>query len=236
MHDSRFPPPRADSSYRPVPLTFGVAYHGWSFQIRFQAKRTTRAHEKAENLRTYLSGRRHQHSADENAFPYGDWTGPYRSADGRSALTALYGGSFDLLLGRRTYDLWSNYWPQAPSGPMSDPLNAATKYVATHRPESLQWGPYEAVGADLVEGVQRLKSQDGANLILWGSSTLTSPLLAADLVDEVVLFLYPVLLGTGKRFFADGTAPRSLEPVSTTTTPSGVTLMILRPSGGLKAT
>ena len=84
-----------------------------------------------------------QHATDDD-FPYSDWTTPYRAPAGRDAILAVQGERFDLLLGRRTYDLWSEYWPKAPSGPMADRLNAATKYVATHRPESLEWGPFEA--------------------------------------------------------------------------------------------
>ena len=139
-----------------------------------------------------------QHSADENDFPYSDWTAPYRTPAGRDALMAAHGGSFDLLLGRRTYDMWSGSWPKAPSSSMADGINAATKYIATHRPESLEWGPFEALGPDIVEGIRRIKSQDGPDLILWGSSTLTSTLLEHGLADEVLLVVYPVLLGTGK--------------------------------------
>ena len=84
---------------------------------------------------------------------------------------ARSGETFDLLLGRRTYDLWSAFWPKAPSSPMSDGLNAATKYVATHRPESLEWGPFEGLGPDIVEDIRRIKSHNGPDLILWGSST-----------------------------------------------------------------
>ena len=149
-----------------------------------------------------------QHSADDGDFPYGDWTAPYRTPAGRDAVMAAHGERFDLLLGRRTYDIWSGFWPKAPSSPMADRLNAATKYVATHRPESLEWGPFEGLGPDIVEGIRRIKSQDGPDLILSGSSTLTSTLLEHGLADEVVLVVYPVLLGTGKRFFAEGT-PRT---------------------------
>jgi len=118
-----------------------------------------------------------QHSADDGDFPYSDWTAPYRTPAGRDAMLAAYGESFDLLLGRRTYDIWSDFWPKAPSSPMADGLNAATKYVATHHPESLEWGPFEGLGLDIVEGIRRIKSQDGPDLILSGSSTLTSALL-----------------------------------------------------------
>ena len=73
---------------------------------------------------------------------------------------------FDLLLARRTYDIWSGFWPKAPSSPLADSLNAATKYVATHRPDSLAWGPFEGLGPDLVEGVRHIKAMDGPSLIL----------------------------------------------------------------------
>jgi dihydrofolate reductase len=174
-----------------------------------------------------------QQSADDD-FPYGNWGAPYRTPAGRDALTAAHGGSYDLLLGRRTYDMWSGFWPKAPSGPMADGLNAATKYVVTHRPESLEWGPFEAVGSDFVEGIRRIKSQDGPDLVLWGSSTLTSPLLEHGLADEVLLIVYPVLLGTGKRLFAEGTPARSFELVSTNALPSGVTFSLYKFVGPLE--
>jgi dihydrofolate reductase len=175
-----------------------------------------------------------QHSADGDDFRYSDWTAPYRTPAGREATMAAHGARFDLLLGRRTYDIWSGSWPKAPSSPMADGINAATKYVATHRPESLEWGPFEGVGPDFVEGIRRIKSQDGPDLILWGSSTLTSPLLEQGLADEVVLIVYPVLLGTGKRFFAEGTAPRSFELVSTKAMPSGIIFSSYKVAGPLK--
>jgi len=175
-----------------------------------------------------------QHSADENYFPYSDWTAPYRTPAGRDALLALYGEGFDLLLGRRTYDLWSGFWPKAPSSPLADGINAATKYVATHRAESLEWGPFEGIGPDLVEGVRRVKSQDGVDLVLWGSSTLTSTLIEHGLADEVVLFVYPVLLGKGNRIFADGIPARALELTSTQALPSGILINVYKPAGPLK--
>jgi len=175
-----------------------------------------------------------QHSADDGDFPYSDWTAPYRTPAGRDAVMAAHDESFDLLLGRRTYDIWSGFWPTAPSSPIADRLNAATKYVATHRPESLEWGPFEDLGPDIVEGIRRIKSQGGRDLILSGSSTLTSTVLEHGLVDEVVLIVSPVLLGMGKRFFAEGTPARSFELVSTQATPSGVILSTYKVAGPLK--
>ncbi|MGJ7583075.1 dihydrofolate reductase family protein, partial [Variovorax sp. RHLX14] len=134
----------------------------------------------------------------------------------------------------RTYDLWSGFWPKAPSSPMSDALNAATKYVVTHRPESLEWGPFEGLGLDVVEGIRRVKSQAGPDLVLWGSSTLTSTLFEHGLADEAMLIVYPVLLGTGKRLFAEGTPPRSFELASTKAMPSGIILTAYKFAGPLK--
>ena len=175
-----------------------------------------------------------QHSVDDDAFPYSDWSAPYRTPAGRDAVLAAYGENFDLLLGRRTYDMWSGFWPKAPGSPMADRLNAATKYVATHRPESLAWGPFEGLGPDLVEGVRRIKAQGSRNLVLSGSSTLTSTLLEHGLADEVLLIVSPVLLGTGKRLFAEGTPARAFELVSTKAFPSGVILSAYKTAGPLK--
>jgi dihydrofolate reductase len=176
-----------------------------------------------------------QASADENNFPYSDWSGPYRTPAGREMLLARYGETFDLLLGRRTYDGFSNFWPTAPSSPMADRLNAAKKYVVTHRPESLAWGPFEGVGPEIVEGIRRIKSQDGPDVLLMGSSTLTSTVLEYGLADEVVLLVDPVLLGVGKRLFADGTPARAFELASTTSTATGIVVNSYKPVGPLKS-
>ncbi|GGG67194.1 dihydrofolate reductase family protein [Edaphobacter dinghuensis] len=170
----------------------------------------------------------------DEGFPYGDWTAPYRSPAGLERVLAIYGENFDLLIGRRTYDMWSGYWPKAPKSPMADRLNAATKYVATHRPESLEWGPVEGIGPDLVEGVRGIKAKDGADLILAGSSTLTSVLLEHGLADEVVLLVNPVLLGKGKRLFAEGTPPRAFTLESTQALPSGIIINHYKAAGALQ--
>ena len=120
----------------------------------------------------------------DSDFAQGGWSAPYRTPDGAAALAEVQGTGFDLLLGRRTYDLWSAYWPGVKGGPFADNLNAATKHVATHRPDSLAWGPVQHLGPDILQGVRALKSQDGPDLIVWGSTTLTSILLAQNLVDE----------------------------------------------------
>ena len=167
-------------------------------------------------------------------FENGGWMAAYRHPAGAAAVAEAQGTSFDLLLGRRTYDLWAGYWPKMKGGLFADKFNAATKYVATHRPDSLGWGPAKDLGADILEGVRGLKSQDGPDLIVWGSSTLTSVLLGQGLVDEVVLFVYPVLLGRGKRILSDRVDARELALVSTKATPTGVLLNTYRHVGALR--
>jgi dihydrofolate reductase len=171
---------------------------------------------------------------EDGDYAHGGWTVPYRSAAGGEAVAEAQGSSFDLLLGRRTYDIFAGYWPKAGNSPIANGLNAATKYVATHRPESLGWGPAKDLGADIIESVRGIKSKDGPDLIVWGSSTLTSVLLGQGLVDEVVLIVYPVLLGRGKRFFSDSADPRELAFVSTKATPTGALINSYRHVGALR--
>ncbi len=163
----------------------------------------------------------------------GAWTMPYRSPAGAAAVAEAQGKGIDLLLGRRTYDLWARFWPQVKGGPFADTLNAATKYVATHRPDSLSWGPARDLGADVIAGIRGIKSMDGPDLVVWGSTTLTPLLLVQGLVDEVVLIVYPVLLGRGKRFFSDATDPRELALASTKTSPTGGLINTYRHVGPL---
>jgi dihydrofolate reductase len=171
---------------------------------------------------------------EDPPYPYGGWSVPHADPEGGAAIVAAHGEAFDLLLGRRTYDIFAGFWPKAPKSPMADGLNAATKYVATHRPKSLEWGPAEDLGADIVEGIRRVKAKNGPQLIVWGSSTLTPVLLEHGLADEVLLLVFPVLLGIGKRIFLEGTPPRELALVSTKAVGSGVIISTYRPSGPLR--
>jgi dihydrofolate reductase len=171
---------------------------------------------------------------NEDNYPHGGWAVPHHDDAAGEAIVAAQGDAFDLLLGRRTYDIFGGYWPKAKKSPMADSLNTATKYVATHRPDSLEWGPVEDLGPDIVEGVRRIKTKGGPDLIVWGSSTLTPLLLEHGLADEVWLLVFPVLLGTGKRFFSDGAPPRELTLVSTKAVSSGVIISTYRPSGPLR--
>ncbi|HMH11778.1 MAG TPA: SpoIIE family protein phosphatase [Edaphobacter sp.] len=167
-------------------------------------------------------------SGPEDDFPYGDWTAPYRSPAGLQIVNEMYGKTCDLLFGRRTYDLLASFWPKAQKSPMTDRLNAATKYVVTHRPESLEWGPFEAIGSDLVDSVRRIKARKGPDLVVAGSSTLISVLLDHGLADEVVLLVNPIVLGKGKRFFEGGSLPRGFALGSTMALPSGILVNVYK--------
>lgn len=171
----------------------------------------------------------------DDDYAKGGWMGKYRGPAGAQALADEQGKRFDLLLGRRTYDMWSGHWPNVKGGPFAAALNAATKYVTTHRAGGLEWGPVEAVLPDIADGVRRLRSTDGPDLVVWGSTTLTPVLFEHGLVDDVGLVVYPVLLGRGIRFFSDRVDPRDLALVNTKTTATGVLINTYRYVGSARA-
>jgi len=165
---------------------------------------------------------------------YGAWTASYRTPAGAAMLLDAYGQDFDLLLGRHTYDIFSGFWPAAGDFPMANALNAATKYIVTHRPESLGWGPVKPLNGDIAQAIRDLKSTEGPDLVVLGSSTVTSVLLDQGLADEVVLVVYPVLLGGGKRLLADRISARELAFVDSKTTPTGLLVNTYKHVGPLK--
>lgn len=171
---------------------------------------------------------------DKN-YAYPGWIAPYRTPEGMAMLLEAYGTGFDLLVGRRTYDEWLGYWPNAGDFPMANAINAATKYVVTHRPESLEWGPVQGLSGNIIDELRKLKSTEGPDLVLSGSISLTSLLLDAGLAEDVVLIVYPVLLGRGRRLLSDNFDARKLEFVSTKTTPTGVLLNTYRHLGSLNS-
>jgi dihydrofolate reductase len=167
----------------------------------------------------------------DGGFEYGGWAFPLSDPMVGQAIMEAHSKPFDLLLSRGTYDIWAPYWPSQ-SGPIADRLNAATKFVATHRPESLGWGPVEHLGVDLVEGVRRIKATDGPDLLLWGSSSLVPVLLGNGLADEVMLLVYPVVIGKGKRFAASPAV--ELELIASKTAGTGVMVNTYHPRGPLR--
>lgn len=165
-------------------------------------------------------------------FAWGGWAFPFHDPMVGAAVDTAQGASFDLLLGRRTYDIFSGYWPKQ-DGPMAESLNRAKKFVATHRPDSLDWGPVESLGPDIAAGIRAAKAAEGPDLIVWGSSTLTPLLVQEQLADEVVLMVFPVLIGRGKRIFSDGVPPAGLRLIESKAAPSGVILSTYAPAGAM---
>ena len=168
-----------------------------------------------------------------NGFTHGGWAMSFVDDAARQVIDETIAGVFDLLLGRRTYDIWVSYWPNHDDDPIGKAFNRAAKYVVTHRPDDLHWKTSQAIGGDIVEEVRRLKASVGPEIHVWGSSEVLQTLIAAELIDEHRLWVFPVVLGEGKRLFENGIPPRRLSLVVTRSTPSGVLLNTYRPVGGL---
>jgi len=179
-------------------------------------------------------------------FRFGGWQAGSWEDEVGAAIDETFREGYDLLLGRRTYDIFAAHWPFVPTDPSApgyDPgmaeiavaFERVTKYVATHRPESLAWENTEWLGPDPVAALRAIKDGDGPMLLIQGSSVLIQELLAADLIDDVRLMIAPLVLGGGKRLFGDGTLPRTLRLVTSRTTPGG-TIVARYERGGEVAT
>jgi dihydrofolate reductase len=166
-------------------------------------------------------------------FEYGGWATTYWDDTLTAAMSETFAKRFDLLLGRRTYDIFAAHWPYVEHDAAAtdfDRLNsdigkrfdAATKYVATHRPESLSWQNSEALGGDVAARLRQLKGGDGPDLLTQGSTELLQILLAHDLIDELQLLVFPLVLGNGKRLFGSGAVPAAFKLTKSTVSPSGV--------------
>jgi dihydrofolate reductase len=159
-------------------------------------------------------------------FELGGWTAPFADLDPvfGEEIAKLFGEPFDLLLGRRTYDIFAAYWPYAERGPHNDiakAFNRVTKYVATREGVDLSWKGSVAL-RDAAKDVAKLKREDGPALLTQGSTELVHSLLAAGLVDELQTFTFPVLLGKGKRLFGDDGQPRTFELTHSRVSPHGL--------------
>ncbi len=143
----------------------------------------------------------------------------------------IFGRPFDLLLGRRTYEIFAAYWPYASDqmADIRDPFNVCTKYVVTHRDRPLDWQNSERIGA--IEDLREIKQGDGPDIVIQGSSTLYPQLLDAGLLDELTLMISPVVLGQGKRLFGDGTPPRTLKMTEHYVSDGGNIVATYQPAG-----
>lgn len=166
-------------------------------------------------------------------FTHGGWA-MLRSDDVvGEALVKIMSGEFDLLLGRRTCEIWAGYWPSAGDSPIAKAFNKATKFVVTRSLDKFDWANSQRIGGDAVDEIRRLKVTDGPELHTWGSGELLQTLIAAELVDEFRVWIHPLVLGHGKRLFENGVPPRGLTLVESRSTPTGITLNTYRPAGPL---
>jgi dihydrofolate reductase len=165
-----------------------------------------------------------------NGFTRGGWFMRFGDQGVMQALDETISGKFDLLLGRRTYDIWTSYWPHHDDNPIGRAFNRATKYVVTRHRQRLDWEKSQRIDGDVVRKLRRLKAAKGPALHVWGSGKLLQTLMAAKLVDEHRLWVVPLVLGEGKRLFEKGLPPRRLKLVNTVTTPKGVLILTYRPA------
>jgi dihydrofolate reductase len=157
-------------------------------------------------------------------FRFGGWVFTYGDEDFGKAMGTLFSQPYDLLLGKRTYDIFAAYWPYNADIEPGAAFNRTRKYVATHQPDTLTWNNSEWLGKDPVARLKALKQEDGPMLLTQGSADFVHQLLANDLVDDLMVMTFPVLLGKGIRFFDETSMPRSLKLTSSTATPSGIVI------------
>jgi dihydrofolate reductase len=168
---------------------------------------------------------------ESGQFAYGGWSVNYWDDMMGQVMGEFMGVPFDLVLGRRTYDIFASFWPTAPEEAGGKPLNDATKYVASRGRPALTWDRSVLLEGDVAEAVVALKREDGPELQVHGSGNLAQTLMANDLVDEYHLWVFPVVLGSGKRLFADGTIPKALRLIDSKVSTTGVVIGTYEPAG-----
>jgi dihydrofolate reductase len=169
----------------------------------------------------------------EGGFAYGGWSVNYWDDQMGEVMGEAMSKPFDLLLGRKTYDIFAAFWPNASDDAGGKPLNDATKYVASRSQPTLAWGPSVLIEGDAAEGVAALKNGNGPALQVHGSANLIQTLLRHNLVDEFRLWVFPVVIGSGKRLFADGTIPAGLKLIDSKISTTGVVIGTYEPAGEL---
>jgi len=169
----------------------------------------------------------------DGGFDQGGWSFGYWDQAMMDAMDETMGVPFDLVLGRRTYEIFAAHWPHA-EDEAAAALNGATKHVASTTRTELEWANSQLIEGDVPEAVRALKAQDGPELQVHGSATLLQTLIAHDLVDEFRLMVFPLVLGTGKRLFGDGAAPAGLELTSSRTSSTGVIIARYRTGAAIR--
>jgi len=164
-------------------------------------------------------------------FAYGGWQAPYSDDVSGAVMNKQMNMPFDLLLGRKTFEIWAPFWPL--HADLWPGVNPATKYVASNTMTSHEWQPSVFLGGDIAEQVSKLKQQPGPDLHVYGSANLVQTLMKHDVVDEFWLKIYPITLGSGKRLFADGTVPAAFKVTESHVSPSGVILVNYERAGAV---
>lgn len=164
-------------------------------------------------------------------FKYGGWTVPYFDEAAGEEMDRQLAMPFDLLLGRKTYDIFAGYWPKQKDSSIGDVFGKATKYVVSDGPVELSWEKSVLIEGDVVAKIKDLKNTDGPMLQVHGSGEMIQTLLKNNLADELWLKIYPVTLGKGKRLFGQGTAPAAFELTESQTTPAGVIIANYKRAG-----
>jgi dihydrofolate reductase len=169
----------------------------------------------------------------ESGFPHGGWQFPYADELTGKLVTDGLADASGFLLGRKTYDIFAGYWPKVtdPSNPIAVALNSRPKYVVSRTLENVTWNNARLMKGDVVAELRKLREQPGSGVQTWGSTDLLQTLLKHDLVDELRAFVYPVVLGTGKRLFGEGTRPAALELLESVPTGKGGMYLRYRPAG-----
>ena len=168
---------------------------------------------------------------DSDGFAHGGWSVNYWDDQMGEVMDAAMSVPFDLVLGRKTYDIFAAHWPHATEEDGAKPLNDATKYVASRGRPTLDWRNSVLIEGDAAEGIAALKKQDGPELQVHGSGNLIQTLLRNSLVDQYRLWVFPLVIGSGKRLFAEGTIPSGMTLVDSTVSTTGVVIGTYEPSG-----
>jgi dihydrofolate reductase len=172
-----------------------------------------------------------------SGFEYGGWQLAHPSDDTMNAkLGEIMTSPFELLLGRKTYDIFASYWPTNQTEPqVADPFNKAKKYVVSHQAFAPAWANSTCVTGDVVAELNKLKEMDAPDLWVWGSGELIQTLLKDNLIDRMSLWIYPITIGKGKKLFAEGTQPENFKLVDSYISTTGVILASYEPAGPLQA-
>jgi dihydrofolate reductase len=166
-----------------------------------------------------------------DGFAYGGWSAPYSNEIVGTLLRRQMNMPFDLLLGRKTYEIWAPYWPQ--HADVWPKANKAIKYVASSTMTSGEWQPSVFLSGDIAEKITQIKQQQGPDLHVWGSGDLIQTLIKHDLVDVFWLMIYPITLGSGKRLFAGGTIPAAFKVTESKVAPNGVIVVNYERAGAI---